>query len=585
MGDNVMNMGQLVEQGSGEIFPLGFEQVGIGRHADNSIILPDPLISRHHAEIVMQGGRWVIVDLGSANGTFVNGKAISGPHVLAHGDLVRLGQTQFKVEIQAAIADQDTLVEPVPQPASAAITARRLPGGGVALALAAVAVVLALLVALFVVRPLLQRDDDVARLTPPATATSGSDTDSTASPAATAIPTARPRPTTTPIPTIPPPTAATVIAQPRQTVPAVTASPLPVIGRFRAGQSLLSRGACTQLEWEGVENATRITLSDTGRVGPSGRIDVCPEESRTYILTASGPGGIVHSEVEIGVQQPAGPLIEYLRVVPSIIAPGECAQLEWGSVANSLSASIEPGIGGVGTPGSLEVCPGATTTYILVAENPEGNSTARTTLYVATDAEPSPVIAFFTANPGVIQAGQCTTLSWGKVDYASTVTIDNNIGGVVTPGSKEICLATTTTFIISAEGSGGTATSELTVNVSSGPVADLPDLVLESILFEPNPCYRGQRCKVRLTIRNDGSVDAGPFIVHWAPQGQGQVPVEWDLVQLKAGQQRELVYPWIPSSTAVNWRTLATIDRNNSVEEIEEGLANDLAQFITVLEP
>ena len=67
-----MNMGQLVEQGSEEVFPLGFEPTSIGRHGDNEIILPDSQVSRHHAEIVMQGGRWLIADLGSANGTYVN---------------------------------------------------------------------------------------------------------------------------------------------------------------------------------------------------------------------------------------------------------------------------------------------------------------------------------------------------------------------------------------------------------------------------------------------------------------------------------------------------------------------------------
>ena len=66
----------------------------------------------------MQGGRWVISDLGSANGTFVNGQPVAGPHVLSHGDLIRIGQTQFQVEIAAALAAQDTLVEAPPTTAT-----------------------------------------------------------------------------------------------------------------------------------------------------------------------------------------------------------------------------------------------------------------------------------------------------------------------------------------------------------------------------------------------------------------------------------------------------------------------------------
>ena len=147
-----MNMGQLVEQGSGEVFPLGFEPVSIGRHADNEIILADPLVSRHHAEIVMQGGRWVISDLGSANGSYVNGQRTAGPQVLNHGDLVRVGQTQFQVEIAAAIADQDTLVEagPVavaPPPSAPSAPAR----SGLVVALVAAAAIIVILLVIFLV--------------------------------------------------------------------------------------------------------------------------------------------------------------------------------------------------------------------------------------------------------------------------------------------------------------------------------------------------------------------------------------------------------------------------------------------------
>jgi hypothetical protein len=254
-------------------------------------------------------------------------------------------------------------------------------------------------------------------------------------------------------------------------------------------------------------------------------------------------------------------------------------------VENSTAATIEPVIGGVGTPDSVEVCPGATTTYVLTAQNPEGNSVARVTLLVATAEDLTPVISFFTANPANIQAGECTTLDWGKVDYATSVTVDNNIGGVGTPGSKEVCLGSTTTFLMTATGPGGTTEREVVVNVSPVQLANLPDLVLESILFEPNPCYRAQKCKVRMNVRNDGPVEAGHFAVYWAPEGQGQVPVEWDVDSLGAGQEKELVYVWIPSRAVADWRTVAEVDLNREVDEIGEGPANRLEQFITVLEP
>lgn len=581
-----MNMGQLVEQGTNEVFPLGFEPVSIGRHGDNEVILPDPQVSRHHAEILMQGGRWVIVDLGSANGTFVNGQQITGSQVLNHGDLLRVGQTQFRLEIAGAIAAQDTLVEALPTVEAAPAAAPKLPQAVAVLAWAAAALIAVTLLLVFVVRPLVDKDSKTASATPAMPATSVA-IEATNVESATATPTTRVRPTRTAIPTIAPPTPRPTTLPATEALPTMTNTPAPepVIGYFRSDQDTIEQGQCTRLEWGQVENAKRITLSDVGQVGTSGKVDVCLDATKTYTLKAVGTGGATEESVRITVEPPAGPVIAYLRVIPSIISPGDCAQLEWGKVENASSATIEPGIGGVGTPGTLEVCPNRTTTYVLTAKNPDGDNTAETTLYVSSGTESRPVISFFTADPANIVAGECTTLRWGKVDYATSVTIDHNIGGVATPGSKEVCPGTTTTFVMTAEGPGGTTQYELAINVSPEQLADLPDLVLESILFEPNPCYRGEKCKVRVKVRNDGPMDAGHFVVRWAPEGEAEVPVEWDVDSLAAGEEKELVYPWIPSRVVENWQTMALVDLNNEVGEIEEGPGNRLEQFITVLEP
>jgi hypothetical protein len=579
-----MNMGQLVELGTGESFELGFEPVSIGRHGDNTIILPDEQVSRHHAEIVMQGGRWVISDLGSANGTYVNGQRIVGPQVLNHGDSIRLGQTQFRIEIAAALAAQDTLVELVPAPLAAPPPAKSRPGLIAAL-VAAAAVVMILLGAL-VVWPLLRGDDGGVQdgTTTPATSVAA---DATAGGGAPASSTTRVKPTSTALPTIAPPTREPTLPSPTAAPPRPTDTPAPrpTIGFLRASQTTIQQGECTRLEWGDVENATQITLGDVGRVGPSGKVDVCLDTTKTYTLQARGKGGTARESIEITVEIPTGPTIEYLRAIPSIISPGDCAQLEWGKVENSTSATIEPGIGGVATPGNLEVCPDTTTTYVLTAENPEGSSTAQTTLLVASGTELKPVVSYFTASPANIQAGECTTLSWGKVDYATAVTIDNDIGGVATPGSKEVCLTETTSFLLTAMGPGGTSEYDLTVIVSSGQLTALPDLVIESILFEPNPCYRAQKCKVRIKVRNDGDLGAGHFAMRWAPEGEDQIPVKWDVDGLGAGQEKELVYPWIPARAVESWRTVATIDVDAEVDEIEEGpTTNSLEQVITVLQ-
>ncbi len=73
-------------------------QVGnnsLGRATENTIVITDPHISRHHAEISCQTARANIIDLGSANGTFVNGRRLQVrlPYPLQTGDEVRLGKT------------------------------------------------------------------------------------------------------------------------------------------------------------------------------------------------------------------------------------------------------------------------------------------------------------------------------------------------------------------------------------------------------------------------------------------------------------------------------------------------------------
>jgi hypothetical protein len=70
------------------------------------------------------------------------------------------------------------------------------------------------------------------------------------------------------------------------------------------------------------------------------------------------------------------PQIEYFRVSPDSINAGECVALEWGAVNGAYEAVIEPEIGGVGTPGSTDICLTETTTFTLSATGPGGEATA-----------------------------------------------------------------------------------------------------------------------------------------------------------------------------------------------------------------
>ena len=69
--------------------PLNRPVVTVGRRLDNTIILDDPRVSRHHAQLRQRYGRWVLYDLGSASGTFVNDHRVD-ECVLRPGDVISL---------------------------------------------------------------------------------------------------------------------------------------------------------------------------------------------------------------------------------------------------------------------------------------------------------------------------------------------------------------------------------------------------------------------------------------------------------------------------------------------------------------
>ena len=76
----------------GATYSLEGDQLTIGRDSNNGVVINDAEISRKHARLTFQGGKYVLEDLGSTNGTFVNGQRLAGPVVLKSGDVVSLGE-------------------------------------------------------------------------------------------------------------------------------------------------------------------------------------------------------------------------------------------------------------------------------------------------------------------------------------------------------------------------------------------------------------------------------------------------------------------------------------------------------------
>jgi len=104
----------------GAAYALDIAQTTIGRDASNTISINDAEISRHHARMTLQGGKIVLEDTGSTNGTAVNGNRISGPYVLKAGEMVSFGEDiVFVFEALSFDPDATVLSSSVQQPAAA----------------------------------------------------------------------------------------------------------------------------------------------------------------------------------------------------------------------------------------------------------------------------------------------------------------------------------------------------------------------------------------------------------------------------------------------------------------------------------
>src|SRR5205814_8961599 len=79
-------------------FPVRTPVFNIGRADYNDIVLPDPSVSTAHAKLQRREGVWVVVDLDSTNGTFVDGERVKGESPLAPGALLRFGDMQLVFE-------------------------------------------------------------------------------------------------------------------------------------------------------------------------------------------------------------------------------------------------------------------------------------------------------------------------------------------------------------------------------------------------------------------------------------------------------------------------------------------------------
>jgi Tol biopolymer transport system component len=207
-----------VRQGpqSGNTYPLGSSTIIIGRHSDNQIVIDAPMISRQHARLTWQGQTYLLEDLGSANGTWVNNVQVTGPVSLRPGDVIRLGQ-----EVQLVFGDRTQMPIAASPPASGMQNWLLFGLGGLVTLLIIMGLLIAGIGGYLLVRP----TATPAEVSAPPVATF--------TPAPILPPTETATVTSSPTPTAtsPPPPEATATPQPTPTMPptvAPTSTPQPV---------------------------------------------------------------------------------------------------------------------------------------------------------------------------------------------------------------------------------------------------------------------------------------------------------------------------------------------------------------------
>jgi hypothetical protein len=80
-------------------FDLGGPLISVGRASDNDVIVDDPLVSRHHCQLKLQHGAYSFADLGSRNGSMVNGQLVNEV-ALGPGDRIRVGSTEIEFQVR-----------------------------------------------------------------------------------------------------------------------------------------------------------------------------------------------------------------------------------------------------------------------------------------------------------------------------------------------------------------------------------------------------------------------------------------------------------------------------------------------------
>ena len=302
--------------------------------------------------------------------------------------------------------------------------------------------------------------------------------------------------------------------------------PPPNIGTFNLSPTQIQRGQSSTLSWS-VGNADTVTIDQgIGSVDANGSVQVSPDDTTTYTITAQNAIGTVQDSITLIVDQPPAPVVDSFTVSPSLIDPGQTAELSW-SVSNAATVSIDQGIGAVDATGSLTVMPNVSTAYTLTADNGSGQNVTEVAVLTVTQTELA--ILEFSARPLFVVFGFDTTLTW-SVQGAESVSLSaetfegvTDLGPLAASGQMDLFPEVNTTYTLSATAGETTISESVMVEVLAddalifeteeliyGPGVLSLDLDLRNAINRPLGWTLVQKPQWLIASAESGTVDGLP---------------------------------------------------------------------------
>src|SRR5246127_2530332 len=93
-------------------------EINVGRVQGNDLMLPKGNVSKRHARLLFRDGRFIVTDLKSTNGTYVNGRKIAQATIVREGDKIYIGDFVLRIEDTAGASGSAPPAQPSSQPSA-----------------------------------------------------------------------------------------------------------------------------------------------------------------------------------------------------------------------------------------------------------------------------------------------------------------------------------------------------------------------------------------------------------------------------------------------------------------------------------